>query len=107
MNENTFNPKTGDQQNYRPSQDTRTDYENPAGDNSTIIDDNERATPQEFPERVQQHDYKTPSGNQLEDDDESYNEDDVDTDGEVFNQDAENEAADPVDEQSLEPGDRE
>jgi len=78
------------------SQDMRKDYENPAGDNSTIIENNERATPNEFPERSHQHDYKDPSANQFENDDED--DDDMDTDTEIFNQD-EDESADPVDEQ--------
>lgn len=106
MNEKQFNTEPGTRQNFQPSQNTRTDYENPAGDDSTTIDDYERATPQEFPEHNQQHDYKNPSANQTEDDeDESDTEDEADTDGEIFNQDDEDEATDPVDDQSLERDD--
>lgn len=101
MSENQFKPEPGTQQNYQPSQDTRREYENPTGDNSAIIDDNERAAPQEFPERSHQHDYKNPSGNQIDND---VDDDDVDTDGEIFDQD-EDEATDPVDEQSLDSDD--
>lgn len=97
MNENNFNSETGSQQNNQSSQDKGREYENTAGDNSTVMDDNKWAAPQDFPQRSQQHDYKDPSGNQLDNDDD----DDIDTDGEIFDQDKEDESTDPVDEQSL------
>lgn len=110
MNENNFNSGTGSQQDYQSSQDGRREYENPGRDNSSQIDDRNMATPQEFPERRQDHDYKIPSGNQrnnIDDDDVDTEEDDEDTDNQIFDEDGEDEVADPVDEQSIEPGDRE
>lgn len=79
MNENQISPKPGYQQN-QPLQGNLTDDQSQPGsyekEDSEIRDRNSQQ--QEFPERNHQHDYKTPSAGQNEDDEE----DDVDTDEE-------------------------
>ena len=50
------------------------------------VENRDRNFEKEFPERTHQHDYKTPSANQNVTDEE----DEADTDGEIYNQDVEN-----------------
>ena len=95
MNENQFTPETGSQQN-QPLQDNLTDNQIPSGSYQQEESENtDRNTQREFPERTQQHDYKNPSANQME----NTEDDEVDTDGEIFEEDDETNT-DPVDEQT-------
>jgi len=96
MDENQINPEPGYQQN-QPLQDNLTDNQTQSGnDQEEDLGNRDRNSRKEFPERTQQHDYKNPSANQTENDEE----DEVDTDGAIFNQEVENNT-DPVEEQSL------
>ena len=102
MDENQINPETGIQ-HYQPLHAKLTSQTLPGNyqeENSENID---RNFGKEFPERTQQHDYKTPSANQIEDDEDD--DDEVDTDGEIFDQDNETNT-DPVDEQSRDVSDQ-
>ena len=95
MNENEVKPQPGYQQN-QPLQDNLTDNQTQTGNYQEENSENrDRDSRKEFPERTQQHDYKNPSADQIENDEE----DDVDTDGQIFDQDYDTNA-DPVDEQS-------
>lgn len=82
MNENQINSETGNQRENQPSNDMGREYQNPNGDNSNIMDVNDKATPNEFPERNHQYDHKDPSFSSSESKDEEEN-----TDEEVFDQD--------------------
>lgn len=102
MSENQSKSETGNQNDYQPSQDNmRGVYENPDGDNANLINDNERGTPQEFPDRHQHQNYKVPSVDQNEYNEEEDDVYDVNTDEEIVDEHDENEEAEPVDEQSL------
>jgi hypothetical protein len=95
MNDNQFTPETGNQQN-QPLKEKLSDNQNQSENNQGEDSENgDRNTRKDFPERTQQHDYKNPTADQTENEEE----DDVDTDGQIFvnNDDAD---ADPVDEQS-------
>lgn len=84
MNENQFNAQPGFQQNQPLQEEKLTDYQSQSG-NFQGEDTENSDRQKDFPQRTQQHDYKDPSANHNDEDED----DEVDTDEGIFDEEDE------------------
>lgn len=89
MDANQITPEPGNQQN-QPFKDNLSENQIlPGNYQAEDAENRDENSQKEFPERTQQHDYNNPSANQNENDEEEVDEDELNTEGEAFGQDYE------------------